>query len=64
MTRLEFSKKENVMFASIADSFAKNKSSFGSQTGGTKKHEISEGHKTAKLAHDASTAQLSVCSSL
>ena len=60
---LEFHKKENTMFCSCCRQFSKDKSAFGSQKGnnsfrldGIKKHEISEAHKSAKLAHDASNA--------
>ena len=52
------------MFCSYSRQFSKGKSVFGNQKGnnsfrldGIKKHEISEAHKTAKLAHDASNAQ-------
>ena len=52
------------MFCSYCRQISKDKSAFGSQKGnnsfrldGIKKHEISEAHKTAKLAHDASNAQ-------
>ena len=52
------------MFCSYCRWFSKDKSAFGSQKGnnsfrldGINKHEISEVHKTGKLAHDASNAQ-------
>jgi len=51
------------MFCSYCTQFSKDKSAFGSQKAKSfrldriKKHEISEAHKTAKLAHDASNAQ-------
>jgi len=61
---LKFDEKENAMFCSYCTQFSKDKSAIGSQKGNNsfrldriKKHEISEGHKTAKLAHDARYAQ-------
>ena len=61
---LKFDEKENAMFCSYCRQFSKDKSAFGSQKGNNtfhldriKKHEISEAHKTAKLAHDASNVQ-------
>ena len=59
-----WNEKENAMFCSYCKQFLKDKSAFESQNGnnsfrldGIKKHKISEAHKTAKLAHDASNAQ-------
>jgi len=52
------------MICSYCRRFSKDKSTFGSQKSnysfrpdGIQKHEISETHKTAKLAHDAIDAQ-------
>ena len=52
------------MFCKYCRQFAKDKSLFGSKTGnnsfrldGFKKHEKSDGHKTAKLAHNTSVSQ-------
>jgi len=65
-TQLEFSRdrKRYDLYSSYCRRFSKDKSTFGSQKrnysfrpDGIQKHEISETHKTAKLAHDAINAQ-------